>query len=125
MPVVGWLDSSTLENRRDWVLAFRQGLSEVGCVPGQNVAIDYRWAENQYDRLPALALFIGRASRSDIDKTDSCGDHWLNFSSIEHRWETSSMAGCAMKQVIGYIWTLLVLHYNVEENILLPRRVRK
>ena len=53
MPVVGVLDSGTSES--NIILAFRQGLGEAGYVDGQNVAIEYRWAEGRYDRLPELA----------------------------------------------------------------------
>jgi putative ABC transport system substrate-binding protein len=55
MPVVGFLRSTALDDSALWVLAFRQGLSEVGFVEGRNVTIEYRWAENQLDRLPELA----------------------------------------------------------------------
>jgi putative tryptophan/tyrosine transport system substrate-binding protein len=55
MPVVGFLRSSGLEGTALLVLAFRQGLSEVGFVEGRNVTIEYRWADNQLDRLPQLA----------------------------------------------------------------------
>src|SRR5499427_2795042 len=55
MPVIGFLNGAS---PGAWVLytaAFRQGLKEVGFVEDQNAAIDYRWAEGQYDRLPSLA----------------------------------------------------------------------
>src|SRR3984893_8177255 len=57
MPVIGWLSSGSLEsdNIPARLPAFRQGLSEMGYVEGQNVTIEYRWAEGQYDRFPALA----------------------------------------------------------------------
>jgi putative tryptophan/tyrosine transport system substrate-binding protein len=55
MPVVGYLDSTTLAATRDLVTAFRQGLAAVGYIEGQNVAIEYRWAEEHYDRFPNLS----------------------------------------------------------------------
>jgi putative tryptophan/tyrosine transport system substrate-binding protein len=55
MPVVGYLHSASPAPFARLVTAFRDGLAESGCVEGQNVAIEFRWAEGQYDRLPALA----------------------------------------------------------------------
>jgi ABC-type uncharacterized transport system substrate-binding protein len=61
MPVIGYLGSESPDVFAGRLSAFRQGLSETGFVEGQNVAIEYRWAENQYDRFPALlADFIRR-----------------------------------------------------------------
>jgi ABC-type uncharacterized transport system substrate-binding protein len=55
MPVIGFLHSASPEPNAHLVAGFRQGLSESGYVEGRNVAIEYRWAENHYDRLPGLA----------------------------------------------------------------------
>ena len=64
MPVVGFLNPTSPEVNAGRLRAFRQGLKETGYVEGENVAIDYRWAENQYDRLPALAAdLVRRRSR--------------------------------------------------------------
>jgi putative ABC transport system substrate-binding protein len=55
MPVIGFMSGRSPEDSAHLLAAFRQGLSEVGFVEGQNVAFEFRWARGQYDRLPALA----------------------------------------------------------------------
>jgi ABC-type uncharacterized transport system substrate-binding protein len=61
MPVIGFLGVASPGPYAPFVAALRQGLSETGYVEGQNLAIEYRWAEGHYDRLPALAAdLVGR-----------------------------------------------------------------
>jgi ABC-type uncharacterized transport system substrate-binding protein len=60
MPVVGFLEIRSPETIAERLRAFRQGLKETGYVEGENVAIDYRWAEGRFDRLPALAAELVR-----------------------------------------------------------------
>jgi putative ABC transport system substrate-binding protein len=61
MPVVGFLSSRSANESATEVAAFRQGLREAGFVEQQNLAIEYRWAEGQYNRLPAMAAdLVGR-----------------------------------------------------------------
>jgi putative tryptophan/tyrosine transport system substrate-binding protein len=55
MPIVGFLGSTSFAQWKDFIAAFREGLNETGLVEGRSVAIDFRWAEDQFDRLPALA----------------------------------------------------------------------
>ena len=60
MPVIGFLDPRSPDALADRLRGFRQGLKEAGFVEGQNAAIEYRWAENQTDRLPELAADLVR-----------------------------------------------------------------
>ena len=60
MPVIGFLHSASADGNPDRVRAFRQGLKEAGFVEGENVTVEYRWAESQLDRLPALAAELVR-----------------------------------------------------------------
>ena len=55
MPLIGFMSGRSLKDSEHLVAAFREGLGEAGFVEGQSVAIEFRWADGQYDRLPALA----------------------------------------------------------------------
>ena len=60
LPVIGWLSPESADDSKFLIVPFLQGLKEAGYVEGQNVAIEYRYAENQFDRLPALATDLVR-----------------------------------------------------------------
>jgi putative ABC transport system substrate-binding protein len=60
MPVIGFLNAGTSRQTAPLLAAFRQSLSEAGFVEGKNLAIEYRWAEAQYDRLPTMAAELVR-----------------------------------------------------------------
>jgi putative ABC transport system substrate-binding protein len=68
VPVIGFLSPQSADDPQIDTVPFLQGLKETGFVEGQNVAVEYRYAENQYDRLPALAVEVVTVSTSsEID----------------------------------------------------------
>jgi len=69
VPVIGFLHPASPDTNADRLRAFRQGLKEAGFVEGENVAIEYRWAENRFDRLPALATELVRRQATVIVAT--------------------------------------------------------
>jgi putative tryptophan/tyrosine transport system substrate-binding protein len=60
MPVVGFLDTTSPDTSADRLRAFREGFKDTGYVEGENVVIEYRWGENQIDRMPTLAAELVR-----------------------------------------------------------------
>src|SRR5262245_38592469 len=60
MPVIGFLEPTSPDAFADRLRAFRQGLRDTGYVEGDTIAIEYRWAEGQFDRLPSLAAELVR-----------------------------------------------------------------
>src|SRR3979411_556432 len=92
-PIIGFLNSTSPVAFTRFVAAFQQGLNETGYIEGRNVTIEYRWAEGQYDRLPALvADLVGRkvdvivASGGDRSATRSEGRHPDDTDCFRDRW---------------------------------------
>src|SRR5271166_4606408 len=74
LPVVGFLNGASPDGFTSEVAAFRQGLREADYVEGQNVAIEFRWAQFQYDRLPALAADLVRRQVAVIVATGATAE---------------------------------------------------
>src|SRR5215471_11044591 len=66
MPVIGFLNAGTAPARAHFVAAFRQGLKELGYIEGENATLEYRWAEDQLDRMSVLAADLVRRQANVI-----------------------------------------------------------
>jgi putative ABC transport system substrate-binding protein len=73
MPLIGFLDIRSAPENTRTIAEFRQGLAEAGYIEGRNVAIEYRWAEGRFDRLPALAEDLVRRQAAVIVATGAIG----------------------------------------------------
>ena len=73
MPVIGFLGAASAAQFAPYVAGFRRGLNETGYVEGTNVAIEFRWAEGHYDRVPALAADLVRRQVAVIFTTGAGG----------------------------------------------------
>ena len=73
IPVIGYIGSSSANLTAPYLVAFRQGLAEAGYVEGQNAAIEYRWAEGHFERLPALAADLAARKVDVIFASGSAG----------------------------------------------------
>ena len=80
VPVIGFLSSGSASPFERYTAGFRDGLKSTGYVVGQNVAIEPRWADGQYDRLPALAADLVRRQVAVIAATGSAGN-WCSAGS--------------------------------------------
>jgi putative tryptophan/tyrosine transport system substrate-binding protein len=117
MPVIGFLNTGTREGFAHLLAAFHQSLNQAGFIEGRNVAIEYRWAEGQYDRLAELAADLVRRQVSVIAATTTPA-------ALAAKTATAiSLAGASAEQLTGLIIAGLIVVSAACR--FLPRAVRQ
>ena len=101
MPVIGFLDVASAAERADYMRGFVRGLAETGYIEGQNVAIEYRWAEGQYDRLPQL---VADLVRSQVSPQADIADYSITSSA-----SASSVLGSAKPSAFAVLRLMTAL----------------
>jgi putative tryptophan/tyrosine transport system substrate-binding protein len=91
MPVIGFLHSASPDGYASYLAGFRQGLKDAGYVEGRTVAIEYRWAEGQYERLPALVADL--INRQVLMITATGGDPSVKCAPGAGQVEVSDLTG--------------------------------
>jgi putative ABC transport system substrate-binding protein len=100
LPVIGFLNSTSLDEYRPMLNAFRQGLQESGYIEGRNVAIEYRWAEGRNDRLPAMAAELVRRQVTVIVATSTASA--LAHGQQPPRFQSSSIPAATRS---NWVWS--------------------
>jgi putative ABC transport system substrate-binding protein len=103
MPVIGFLDTRSPDGMTDRLRAFREGLKDSGYVERENVAIEYRWAENQLDRLPELAAELVRRQVAVIAATST----YSAFAAKAATTTTPSCSSSAKTRSGSVLWQAL------------------
>src|SRR5262245_14845950 len=102
MPVVGFLRSTTVAGAAHLVTAFRQGLNETGFVEGQSVVIDYRWGDNQTDRLPGLVAEMVRRRAAVIAAGGQSPQRQPRPQVIRRTWSWAESVRCRTGLALAY-----------------------
>ena len=114
VPVIGYLSALSKAAILEQTAKFNRGLNEMGFVDGQNVTVEYRWAEGQYDRLPAMATELVRLH---WDVENNC-PHTLDdtFEEDARPWIKSNPRGMVVVAMVRRIaYTLLTLFRSVTQ----------
>ena len=104
LPVIGYLDLGSPETRPSLVVAFRKGLSETGYVEGRNLAIEYRFAHNQFDRLPELAADLVRRRVAVIVAREARQQHSRPRPRPRRSRSSSRPLATRLRQASSQVW---------------------